>query len=486
MNEERLSHWFSSAKDISARLAETVEMLDDITRLTSDWVWSLGADLRLSFISDRLFDSCGIPPDQVIGMRLDEIGTFTATRGGAVPNFQKPFRDAPFEVQTASGDVRQLLVSGLPVFSYETGQFTGVRGIARDITEKTRAELASDRLGSAVEEMAESFILSDKDDRLIVINRQARRYNDVVGNKAALGTPFSELITALAHSGQITDAIGAEEEWIAERMRRHREPGRPFEVRWEDGTHYLVNEERLPDGSTATFSFDITERKQMERSLQESVRRQQEFAADVAHELRTPLAVLRARLDNLGPSEEVGSLKRDVDAVSRIVEELLTESRITHLKIVTTERADLREIAKSVATYVAPLAIRRNRLIEVTGVDVPTFVWGRTEALEQAVRNLVENAIEHSDAGTTVTIKVTESPAIYVIDRGPGVPEEQKGSAFTHHLRADRRGSPRQGLGVVRRIADAHGATVGVDDAPEGGAVFYIRFPSLKEDEYSE
>lgn len=80
-----------------------------------------------------------------------------------------------------------------------------------------------------------------------------------------------------------------------------------------------------------------------------------------------------------------------------------------------------------------------------------------------------------------ITIKVTESPAIYVIERGPGVPDEIKASVFTHHMRADRRGNGRQGLGVVRRIADAHGATVGVDDAPDGGSVFYIRFPNLKE-----
>jgi len=106
--------------------------------------------------------------------------------------------------------------------------------------------------------------------------------------------------------------------------------------------------------------------------------------------------------------------------------------------------------------------------------------------LEQAVHNLAENAIKHSDKGTTLTIKVTGSPAIYVIDRGSGVSDDVKKSAFTHHLRADRRGSIRQGLGVVRRIADAHGATVGIDDAPEGGAVFFMRFPNLGDTGQSE
>ncbi len=482
MNEERLSHWFSSANDITSRLAETVEMLDDITRLTSDWVWSLDADLRLNFISERIFDNCGIPPDHALGKTLHELGTFVGDGdNGQPPNYQKPFRDKPFQLTSRDGLAHHLLVSALPVFSYETGQFTGVRGIVRDITEKTQAEGEFERLGSAMEEMSEVFILTDHDDRLVFVNREARIVNDVGEEYLNPGTPFSNFVTAMAHSGDVSEAIGREEAWIAERLERHRNPGRPFEIRRENGNHFLVHDERLPDGSTATFSLDISERKQMERALQESIKRQHEFASDVAHELRTPLAVLRANLDNLERSDTIESLKTDVSNISRVVEELLTESRVDDLEIVMDERADLMAIAKSVAANVAPLAIRRNRLIEVTGINEPTLVWGRTQALEQAVRNLVENAIEHSDMDTTVTIKVTESPAIYVIDRGAGIPDENKQTVFTHHLRADRRGSVRSGLGVVRRIADAHGATVGVNDAPEGGAVFYIRFPSFNE-----
>ena len=59
-----------------------------------------------------------------------------------------------------------------------------------------------------------------------------------------------------------------------------------------------------------------------------------------------------------------------------MVEELVAESRFEELEIVTDERADLLAIAKAVATYVAPLAIRHNRMIEITGVDSPTMVWG--------------------------------------------------------------------------------------------------------------
>lgn len=178
----------------------------------------------------------------------------------------------------------------------------------------------------------------------------------------------------------VREAIGREDEWIAQRLEQHQNPDRAFEHRREDGTHFLIHEEKLPDGSTATFSVDITDRKRMERALQESVKRQHEFAADVAHEFRTPLAVLRANLDNFTGSGDVDALKQDVDKVSRIVEELLAESRVESLEIASGERADLLSIAKSVAAYAAPLAIRTARSIEVTGVDKEAIVWGRTEA----------------------------------------------------------------------------------------------------------
>lgn len=377
MNDERLNHWYSSSKDVSSRLAETIEILDDITRLTSDWVWSLDDEFNINFISDRIFDSCGIPAEEVLGTRLTELGSFIKSPSKShQPDFQKPFRDVPFQVITRAETTRNLLISGLPVFSFETRQFTGVRGIARDITDQIQAETSSNRLHSAIDEISEVFILCDKNDEIITANRSARTVNGAFVDKLAPGTPFSEFVTSVAESGLVSDARGREQASIAERLEFHRNPGRPFEVRREDGTHYLIHEDRLPDGSTATFSVDITERKQMERSLQEIVKRQHEFATDVAHELRTPMAVLRANLDSLPDSEIVNSLKTDVDAVSRMVEELVAESRFEELEIVTDERADLLAIAKAVATYVAPLAIRHDRMIEVTGVDSPTMVWG--------------------------------------------------------------------------------------------------------------
>ena len=148
------------------------------------------------------------------------------------------------------------------------------------------------------------------------------------------------------------------------------------------------------------------------------------------------------------------------------------------MEISTNDRSNLSLIARSVAAYLGPQAIKLGRSVEVIAPDSPVWVWGRTQALEQAVRLLVENAIEQTISGTVVTVEVTNEPAFYVEDHGARIPDEAKQRIFTLGLRADQRvEGNRPGLSAVRRIADAHGAEVGVFNGSSEGSVFYIRFP---------
>ncbi|HEY9079061.1 HAMP domain-containing sensor histidine kinase [Magnetovibrio sp.] len=204
------------------------------------------------------------------------------------------------------------------------------------------------------------------------------------------------------------------------------------------------------------------------------------FAADVAHELRTPLAVLRAHLDSLDDADTNFQLIQDVDRITRIVEQVLTKSRIEAIELGPNDKADLAEVASSMAAYLAPLVIKEGRSIEVVGAESPIIIKGNTFALEQALRNLVENAIKYSARGSTITIEVSQTPSIRVIDRGRGVPYEQREMIFERFHRADRRsGGSGLGLSIVRRVAEAHGGSVAIEDAPGGGSVFVLSFPRL-------
>jgi len=204
------------------------------------------------------------------------------------------------------------------------------------------------------------------------------------------------------------------------------------------------------------------------------------FAADVAHELRTPLAVLRAHLDSLDDADTNYQLIQDVDRITRIVEQVLAKSQVEAIQLGPDDLADLAEVSSSMAAYLAPLVIREGRLIEVVGAESPIMINGNAFALEQALRNLVENAIKYSARGSTITIEVSKTPSIRVIDRGRGGPFEEREIIFERFHRADRRsGGSGLGLSIVRRVAEAHGGKVSIEDAPGGGSVFVLNFPRL-------
>ncbi|MBT7486059.1 MAG: HAMP domain-containing histidine kinase, partial [Rhodospirillales bacterium] len=201
------------------------------------------------------------------------------------------------------------------------------------------------------------------------------------------------------------------------------------------------------------------------------------FAGDVAHQLRTPLAILRAHLDGMGGAENIKSLIGDVDDMARLVNQLLAYAQLDSLKVTRSDQADLCEICTAVAAYIAPLAIQEGRSIEVLGADSPVVVNGAVDALKQAMRNLVENAIKYSARGSTITLEVFPNYSVRVIDHGKGVPEDQRKDIFRRFLRIDQRGGGAGlGLSIVQRIVDAHGGYIDLSDTPGGGATFTLQF----------
>ena len=217
--------------------------------------------------------------------------------------------------------------------------------------------------------------------------------------------------------------------------------------------------------------------------LEEGFRGQREFTADAAHELRTPLAILRTQIDMIADRELAKSLRDDIESMSRLVNQLLDIAELETFVISEGEIADLTTIATDVAAYIAPLALSLHKTVAVTGARHPVLVRGNADTLGRAVRNLVENALVHTAPGTTVEISVAGAGELRVMDRGPGVPSAEREQIFQRFWRRDRRrvGSAGLGLAIVKRIAEMHGATVSVSDRQGGGAIFTIRFPGAIE-----
>jgi signal transduction histidine kinase len=138
---------------------------------------------------------------------------------------------------------------------------------------------------------------------------------------------------------------------------------------------------------------------------------QREFVADAAHELRTPLAILRAQLEALRDQHAVPELIDDIDNMTRIVNQLIDVAEADTLTIAEGDVADLRSVCAEVASFMAPIAVASGKSIAVTGAPDPVWVQGNAAALFQAIRNLVENAIIHTASGTTVEIASARTAA---------------------------------------------------------------------------
>ncbi len=191
----------------------------------------------------------------------------------------------------------------------------------------------------------------------------------------------------------------------------------------------------------------------------DAARRHEAFAADVAHELRTPLALLSLELDRLDhPS--VARLKTDVAAMRRLIEQLMLLAQIDAEAIAQTplEDVSLADVARDVVAALAPGIIAEDKTIALEDLLAPT-VLGRREAIAAALRNLVENAVRVTPPRGVISIFVGPGPIVGVRDEGPGLAPDRLQHLVRRHCRADHASKSGAGLGlaIVDRIIAAHG-----------------------------
>lgn len=222
------------------------------------------------------------------------------------------------------------------------------------------------------------------------------------------------------------------------------------------------------------------------RRLRESQEQQGLFLAAAAHEMRTPLAVIRTRLEELPDSAAKGELREDVRRIVSLVEQLLRLAIIRNRDELSGD-VDLVDVARTVVAQRAPLSLDKGVEIEVEAEPGAVPVRGDGTLVEVAVANLLDNAVSFSPPGERVTVRVAAPGTVTVRDRGPGLAEGVRESVFEPFSKSPpNRDGHGLGLAIVKAVMDLHGGGVSVSrprpDPPAvgnygAGTAFGLSFP---------
>jgi signal transduction histidine kinase len=240
--------------------------------------------------------------------------------------------------------------------------------------------------------------------------------------------------------------------------------------------------------------------------LSELERLRTDLLSTIAHELRTPLTAVRTSVgllldaDSRPTAEQsralLEAIERNAERMQRVVGDILDLARFraggVRLQL---RRFDPGELARLAAASLAPLADERDVVLDVTSAEEPLPVYGDRRRLEQALVNLISNAVRHAprSAGhVLVSVAARDGATCWSVrDDGPGIPYEDRARLFERFFvgRSDMHGS-REGVGLglptALAIAQAHGGRIDVDSRPGAGSTFTLVVPTDGPDEEEE
>lgn len=225
--------------------------------------------------------------------------------------------------------------------------------------------------------------------------------------------------------------------------------------------------------------------------LKQGFEREKRFAADAAHELKTPLAAIKAHtqvaLNAHNEEEQQIALRKilaGVDRSAHVIQQLLTLSRMgSGLVLEPPSAVNIVKQAKEIIAELAPEALEKNSEIELIAAENEPFIQGHSTAIAILIRNLVDNAIRYTPEGSLIRVEVKDGEhevLLIVSDNGPGIPEHLRSQVFQRFFRLLGNKSPGSGLGlgIVQQVAELHQASISLDTASGGhGLKVTVAFP---------
>ena len=507
----------------------------DLADIASDWLWETNADHRFTFVSKRFADTSGIPWALIDGRAFGDLVELGFDRAGmetlrATIDARGDFHGAVHRVALAGQPARFWHMSGKPYFDPGTGEFAGYRGTGTDITARIiheaamndavrRAELAEReatrariRLVDAIEAIPEGFILHDAEDRLVLCNKRFGEIYSLTEDLMVPGVSFEEVLRSSAKRGTVVPDGQSLDDWVAERMARHRSAGSPhLEQQLANGRWLKVVERRTSDGGVVGIRVDVTEAR-----ARDAVEREREklaalghLAGGVAHEINNllqPALVLPGLVrDRLQPGDEESRADLEcvldgVRKVREIVRNILLFARREEPVLAKLDLIDELCAALSFVRGLMPpsVTVREKGLDPYRGCRVAV---NKTQLI-QVLTNLLVNAAQATRGTGTVTVsaeRIEPSAAaadrmsiafgrpylsVAVADTGSGMDEATQARIFEPFFTTKPVGQGTGlGLSVVHGIMRSWNGAITVDSALGVGSTFTLYLPIASNDE---
>ncbi|MDI1475154.1 PAS domain S-box protein [Polyangium sp. y55x31] len=450
-------------------------------------------------------------PSELLGRRIrDVLGE--AAYASIAPRVEAVLRGerVEFEVEVSQdGEGLQMMRTAYDPEVDDEGHVTGFVAAIVNVTESQRARKAlretEERLRTLSDNLPRGAIY-----QLLAETTGRRRFLYVsAGVEPLLGVTPAEI---LADASALYDLVHEDDRARMVELESAAVRGlAPFDceyrlwTRWgsivwihcRSGVRPLPTGEMMWEG----IFMDVTARKEAEQALREADRRKDEFLAMLAHELRNPLAPIRnaaqiLRLVGIADpriERSTAIIERQVQHMTRLVDDLLDVSRITSGKIKLQKgRVDVAPIVFRALETARPLLDARKHHVSVELPPEPVWVYADPTRLTQMVENLLTNAAKYTEERGQITIAVKrtgDTVSIRVRDTGVGIPKEMLTRVFDLFTQVDRslarsEGGLGIGLTLVKNIAEMHGGTVEAHSEGRGkGSEFIVRLPVLPETE---
>ena len=368
-----------------------------------------------------------------------------------------------------------------------------------------RAEQAETLLVDAMNCISEAFVIFDKDDRLILCNDLYWQLYPPSTELLKPGVSFEELLRYNLAHGAYTDAIGHEEEWLAEHMRMHRRANLVVEQPWYDGRYLMVTDRRMKSGGTAGLRIDITNlvrtREALEKALDKAEAVSQAktlFLANMSHELRTPLNAIIGfsqliRDQTLGPAgvpayaEYAKDIHDSGEHLLEIINNVLNASRIEVGKFdIKEETIEIGEIVRSAMLAVRVQASKKSLALEQRLPEEPVMLRADALRLRQILINLLANAVKFTPEGGRVTLSFEASPAAAVFtvaDTGIGMSLDEIAVATEpfrqiENVLVKRHEGVGLGLSLAKHMTEMHGGTLEIESEKGAGTTVRVVLPA--------